>query len=173
MKFLKYVLFIVLGLVGLVLILGLILPKAFHAGGEILINKPKQEVFDYVKYIKNQHKFDNWSRQDPAITRTYEGTDGTVGFVYTWKSKKVGDGKQVITNIDPGNRVDMDLYFTGSDYANKSYMQLTDAGNNQTKVLWAIDGEMPYPWNVMGLFFDMNKDFQAGLQNLKEILENQ
>jgi len=32
---------------------------------------------------------------------------------------------------------------------------------------------MPYPFNIMGLFFDMNKDFKAGLSNLKEILEKQ
>jgi len=42
MKFLKYFLFIVLGIVALVLILGLILPTDFHAGSEIVINKPRQ-----------------------------------------------------------------------------------------------------------------------------------
>lgn len=173
MKFLKYFLFIVLGIVALVLILGLILPKDFHAGSEIVINKPRQEVFDYVKYIKNQHKFDAWSRKDPNITQAYEGNDGTVGFIYTWESKKVGDGKQVITNIEDGKKVAMDLYFNGSDDANKSYMLVEDAGQDQSKISWVIDGTMPYPWNVMTLFFDMNDDFKSGLTNLKEILERQ
>ncbi|MVZ65144.1 polyketide cyclase [Sphingobacterium sp. DK4209] len=173
MKFLKYLLFIVLGLLALVLIIGLIVPKDFHAGSEIVINKPRQEVFDYVKYIKNQHKFDAWSRKDPNITQAYEGTDGTVGFIYTWKSSKVGDGKQVISKIDEGKRIDMDLYFNGSDQANKSYMAVEDAGAGQSKISWVIDGQMPYPWNVMTLFFDMSKDFDSGLSNLKEILEKQ
>ncbi len=173
MKFLKYLLFIVLGLVVIVLIVAAILPKDFHAGSEIVIKKPNQEVYDYVKLIRNQGNYDNWSRQDPNIERHYEGEDGTEGFTYTWKSKKVGDGKQVLTKLDEGKRVDMDLFFNGTGDANKSFMSTTPIDSTSTKVIWEIDGKMPYPFNIMSLFFDMNKDFDAGLSNLKEILEKQ
>jgi len=172
MKFLKYLLFIVLGIIALVLIVAAILPKEFHAGSEITIHKPKQKVFDYVKLLRNQSNYDNWSRQDPDISRNYEGTDGTVGFTYSWKSKKVGDGKQIITKIDSNNsRIDMDLFFNGSDSANPSYIQVTEIDPQTSKVAWEIDGKMPYPFNVMSLFFDMSKDFEAGLNHLKDILE--
>lgn len=171
MKFLKYLLITLLGLVAIILIVAAIAPKDFHAGSDIVINKPSQEVYDYVKLLKNQGNYDNWSRQDPNIERHYEGTDGTAGFTYTWKSKKVGDGKQVITKLEEGKRVDMDLYFNGSDDANRSFMELSPVDSSHTKVIWQIDGKMPYPFNVMGLFFDMNKDFDAGLSNLKSILE--
>ena len=50
MKFLKYALFTVLGLVALALIAAAILPKTFHAEGSAVINKPNAEVFNYVKY---------------------------------------------------------------------------------------------------------------------------
>lgn len=173
MKILKYLLFIILGLVGLILIVAAVVPKEFHAGSEIVIQKPSKEVFEYVKLIRNQGNYDNWSRQDPNIERHYEGTDGTPGFTYTWKSKKVGDGKQVLTKVDEGKRVEMDLYFNGSDDPNPSYMELTPIDSTSTKVAWKIDGKMPYPFNLMSLFFDMNKDFAAGLSNLKEILEKQ
>jgi hypothetical protein len=33
-------------------------PKNYHLERSILINKPLAEVFNYIKYIKNQ---DNWS----------------------------------------------------------------------------------------------------------------
>jgi len=172
MKFLKYFLITVLGIVAITLLVAAFLPKDFHAGSEIEINKPKAEVFEYVKLIKNQGNYDNWSRMDPNIVRNYEGTDGTPGFTYTWQSKKVGDGKQVITAVDSSNgRIDMDLFFDGSDVANKSFMQVTELSPNKSKVEWKIDGKIPYPFNLMGLFFDMNKDFDAGLNHLKEILE--
>lgn len=171
MRFLKYFLLIILGVIAIALIVAAILPKDFHAGSQIIINKPHPEVFDYVKQIKKQGTYDSWSKQDPQIQKEYSGTDGTVGFVYTWKSKKVGDGKQVITNVDEGKRVDMDLFFNGSDQANKSFIQVDSLAPNQSQVQWVIDGKMPYPFNLMTLCYDMNKDFDQGLKSLKEILE--
>lgn len=171
MKFLKYLLFTVLGLLVLLLIAAAILPKDFHAGSEVMINKPPYEVFDYVKQIKKQGTYDSWSKQDPQIQKEYTGTDGTIGFTYTWKSKKVGDGKQVITKIEDGKRIEMDLFFNGSDEANKSFIQVDSIAPNQSKVKWVIDGKMPYPFNLMTMFYDMSKDFDKGLKSLKEILE--
>ncbi|WP_156308534.1 SRPBCC family protein [Sphingobacterium endophyticum] len=172
MKFLKYLLLIVIAIVALALIVAAFLPKDFHAGSKISINKPKSEVYNYVKLIRNQGNYDNWSRMDPNIIRNYEGTDATPGFTYTWKSKKVGDGKQIITKVDStAGRIDMDLFFNGSDEANKSFMQVNELSAQSSEVIWEIDGKMPYPFNLMSLFFDMNKDFDAGLNHLKEILE--
>ncbi|SMG10528.1 SRPBCC family protein [Sphingobacterium psychroaquaticum] len=171
MKILKYILFIVLGLIAAVLIVALIVPKTFHAGSTISINKPANEVFDYVVLLRNQGNYDNWSKQDPNIDKKYTGTDGTVGFTYEWKSKKVGDGKQVITQIDPGKKVEMNLFFNGSETANPSSFVVTPIDSVSSTVEWQIDGTMPYPFNIMSLCYDMNKDFDAGLQNLKRILE--
>ncbi|ERJ59574.1 SRPBCC family protein [Sphingobacterium paucimobilis] len=171
MKFIKYFLFTVLGLIAIILLVAAILPKNFHAGSTIVINKPSTEVFDYIKQIKKQGTYDSWSQQDPQIQKEYSGTDGTVGFTYTWKSKKVGDGKQVITKIEEGKRVDMDLFFNGSDQANKSFIQVDSLSPNQSEVHWEINGKMPYPFNLMSIFYDMSKDFDKGLATLKTILE--
>ena len=173
MKFLKNLFFLILGLIALILIIAAFLPKTFHAGSEIVINKPSKEVFDYVKIIKNQANYDNWSRQDKNIIKDYQGTDGTVGFTYSWKSKKVGDGKQVITKVEEGKRVDMDIFFNGSDEANKTFIQVTPVDSLSSKVNWEIDGKIPYPFNIMSLFYDMNKDFKEGITRLKGIVENQ
>lgn len=172
MKILKYLLFVIVGLIVFMLIIALFVSKSFHAGSQITINRPATEVFDYVSSLKNQGNYDAWSQMDPNIQKQYSGTDKTVGFTYEWKSKKVGDGKQVISRIDPGKRIEMDLFFNGSDKANKSFIEVVSVGEEQSLVMWEIDGSMPYPFNIMGLFFDMNKDFDQGLKNLKAILES-
>lgn len=171
MKILKNILLGIIILIAIALLAALILPKTFHAGSEITVERNKQDVFNYVKQIKKQKEYDNWSRQDPNIKQEYTGEDGTVGFTYTWKSKKVGDGKQVITHIEGGKRVEMDLYFNNAEEANKSFFEVDSLAPNQTKVTWQIDGKMPYPFNLVTLFYDMNKDFQKGLENLKQNLE--
>ena len=139
-------------LVGIVLLIAAILPKSFHAGSELIVNKNAHEVFDYLKQIKKQREYDNWSRQDPNIQKEYAGVDGTVGFKYTWKSKKVGNGKQIITNVVEGKRVEMDLYFDDSGEANKFFIAVDSVAPNQSKVTWEIDGKIPFPFNIFTLF---------------------
>lgn len=173
MKFLKYALFTLLGIIALALIVALFVPKTFHAEGTTVVNKPNAEVFNYVKQIKNQENFGVWFEQDPNIQKTSEGTDGTEGFKYSWKSEKVGNGAQVITKITEGKRVDIDLFLMDSTEPAKSYFTTEAVSENQTKVRWVVDGEMPYPFNLMSLCYDMNKDFVQGTANLKTVLEKQ
>lgn len=171
MKFLKYTVFVILGLIAVVLLTALVLPKTFHAEGSTVINKPNSEVFNYVKHIKNQENFGVWFKLDPDLKKTSEGTDGTVGYTYRWTSEKVGNGAQVITAVEENQRVSVDLYLMDSSEPAKSYFTTEAVSENQTEVRWAVDGTMPYPWNIMSLFYDMNKDFEQGVQNLKAVLE--
>ncbi len=64
----------------LALVAALFIKKDYAVEREITISKPKQEVFDYIKYLKNQDHYSVWNCLDPAIRKIYTGTDGTVGF---------------------------------------------------------------------------------------------
>lgn len=172
MKFLKYVLFTVLGIVALVLIAALFAPKEFASEREVVIDKPQKQVFDYIKFLKNQDNFGIWQLSDPEAEMTEEGTDGTVGFKYSWDGKKVGKGSQTITGISTNEKLETELDFGFGTPAN-SYFITEKINENQTKVKWGISGTTPYPWNLMSLFFDLGDDFEGGLKNLKEILETQ
>ncbi len=173
MKILKYILLAVLILAAIVLVVALIAPKKFHAEGSVTINKPVQEVYDYVKYIRNQENYGVWFQMDDRVEKTFTGEDGLVGFTYEWKSKKVGNGKQVITKLENDKKVEMDIFFNGFSDAAKSYITTEAIDSTQTKVVWGIDGEMPIPLNLMSLFYDMNKDFIQGTHNLKQVLEKE
>jgi len=170
MKVLKKILLVILALIALILIVAAFVPKKFTSEREIVINKPRSEVFDYIRYIKNQDNFGVWQLSDPAMKKSYEGTDGTVGFKYSWDSKEMGKGTQTITNIVEGERMDTELDFGFGDPA-KAYFITKDANAGQTTVVWGITGKSPYPFNIMGLFYDMGNDFEKGLQNLKGVLE--
>lgn len=169
MKTLKYILFGFLGLVALIYIVALIAPKEFETKRDIVINLPRQEVFDYIKYIKNQDNFGVWQLAEPDLKKTYEGVDGTVGFKYSWEGKNTGT--QTVTRIVEGERLETELDFGFGDPA-KSFLITEDAGENQTKVTWGISGRTPVPFNLMSLFYDMGGDFEGGLENLKRVLEN-
>lgn len=172
MKILKGILIFIVALVAIVLIGAAFAPKEFSGKSEIVINKPQQEIYDHIKFLKNQEKYGTWHQMDPKMKTSYEGTDGTVGFAYKWSSENwmVGKGKQVITELD-GSNMKSDLFFDETMGPAKSVMSTEAQGADKTLVKWEVKGSSPYPWNFMNLFFNMDKDFEEGLQNLKNQLE--
>lgn len=170
MKLLKKILIALLILIAIPLIAALFVSRHFEAQNTVTIRKSRQEVFDYIKNVNNQRDFGVWFKMDPHIKTTSEGTDGTEGYVLKWESEKVGNGSQTITKIAPGDSVLSKLDFGFGEPA-KGYFKLKEIAPDETEVTWGISGESPYPFNLAGLFMDMNKDFKTGTQNLKEVLE--
>lgn len=178
MKALKIIGLVLVGFIVLLLIIPLFINGNYAVEREVTINKPKQDVFDFVKYLKNQNKFSVWAKIDPAMKTEFRGEDATVGFVSAWDSKnpKAGKGEQKIVSMADGERIDYELHFIkpfeSTDFA---YMTFESSSESATKVKWGFKGTMKYPMNLMLLFTDMEKmlapDLQNGLDNLKGILE--
>jgi len=176
MKILKRLLFIILGLVALLLIVALFVKKDFSITREVVINKPVTEVFNYVKYLKNQDNYSVWNQIDPAMKKSYTGTDGAVGFIYAWDSenKNAGQGEQEIKAIKENQRVDVEVRFKKPmEGTNNSSIITTALGDSQTKVEWGFYGTSPYPMNLLNLCMDgmIGGDLQQNLNNLKSLLE--
>jgi len=171
------VLYIILGIIAALLLAGLFISKDIAATKEIVINKPVGEVFNYIKYLKNQQNYSKWASMDPNLKNEFRGTDGQPGFVNHWVgNKKVGEGEQEITGIVEGKSLSTDLRFIKpfKSFA-KSVMTTTALDANSTKVTWGFESKMNYPMNVMKLFMNWNemigKDFATGLANLKTLME--
>lgn len=176
MKILKVILLVIVIIAAIVLIAALFIKKEYTVEQEIVINKPKQQVFDYIKHLKNQGNYNKWVMMDPNVRRDYKGTDGTVGFVSAWDSdnKNVGKGEQEIKRITEGERIDLEVRFE-KPFKNTAdvYMATEAESENQTKIRWGMEGKNSYPMNIMNLFIPnmLGKDMQTSLVNLKTILE--
>ncbi|TCN53203.1 polyketide cyclase [Flavobacterium circumlabens] len=179
MEVLKKILTALILIVSIVLIAAYFMPKNYAVAREIIINKPADTIFNYVRYLRNQNEFSVWANIDPKMKSTYKGTDGKVGAVSAWESKvkEVGVGEQEITEITEGKRLEFDLRFKEpmNDTA-VGFMSTEAIANNQTKVKWGIEGVMPYPMNIMMPIMNMDKmignDLQKGLENLKAKMEH-
>ena len=180
MKIVKKIFIILITLVVILLIVALFAKKDYDVEKEIVINKPRQEVFNYIKFLKNQNNYSKWATMDPGMKKEYRGADGTVGFVSAWDSdqKEVGKGEQEIKKITDGKRIDYELRFIKPfESTEQTYMATDAVSENQTKVKWGFNGRMNYPMNLMLLCMNMEKmvgdDLQTGLNNLKNIVEKQ
>ncbi len=170
------ILLIAVIIIAILLIAALFITKEYTVAREITLNKPKPNVFNYLKYLKNQDNYNKWVMMDPNVRRSFKGTDGTVGFVSTWDSdnKNVGKGEQEIKKIIEGERIDLEVRFE-KPFKNTAavYMTTEALGENQTRVKWGMKGKNPYPMNLMNLFIPnmLGKDLQISLRTLKSVLE--
>ena len=178
MKAVKKILIAIAVIIAIPLVVALFIKKDYAVEREITIAKPKQVVFDYIKFIKNQDNYSKWNKIDPTMKKTYTGTDGNVGFISAWESqdKNVGVGEQEITKITEGERIDMKWRFkVPFEAQDDAYMTTTAIDSTTTKVTWGFSGAFPYPMNILGLFMNMDKqiggDLEVGLTNLKTELE--
>jgi uncharacterized protein YndB with AHSA1/START domain len=177
-KILIGVLALIVLLVATVVILAFAVKTDLKVEREVTINRPKAEVFDYVKKLKNQNSWGPWHKKDPAMKQEFKGEDGFPGFVSSWKSEnsEIGAGEQEIKKVAEGERLDTELRFKEPFESTADAYVITEAASPEsTKVKWGFSSTMPRPFNVMCLVIDMDKaagkDFEDGLSNLKRILE--
>lgn len=171
-------LYVVLAIIVLIVLLALIAPKTYNVSRSITVNKPVSEVFNYLKFIKNQDEWSPWKKKDPNMKQEHIGTDGQVGFVAKWEgNKEVGTGEQEITGITENKSVNSQLrFYKPWKSQSDAYLTVKELDANSTKVVWGFSGVNKPPSNIFFLFFNMDKtvgkDFEEGLADLKRILES-
>jgi hypothetical protein len=170
-------LYIVGGLIGLIIFLALIAPKNFAVSRSIVVNKPLEETFVFIKSIKNQDIWSPWKKKDPNMNQSFVGTDGEVGFVARWQGNKdVGEGEQEIVKIVENERVLSKLrFFKPWKSEADAFLSAEAVSDSTTKVTWGFSGSNKIPFNIFMLFMNMDKavgkDFEEGLADLKAHLE--
>jgi len=178
MKIVILIIIVILSLIFLFLFLAMLTKRKYSVARDVVINKTKDSVFEYIKLLKNQDNFSVWASMDPNMKKEYRGTDGNVGFISAWDSenKNVGKGEQEILKVIDGERVDYEIRFIKPFESTSIASIITETINeSQTKVTWKFSSGMKYPMNIMLLFINMEKmignDFDKGLQRLRSILE--
>jgi effector-binding domain-containing protein len=174
MKALKFIGIAVLALIVIFFILSFVVPKAYHVEKSIEIEAPQNLVYEQAVHFDNFQKWSPWSGLDSNMTSVFEGEFGKVGSKYTWEGNDdVGSGLQEITAASP-EKVEMDLIFKTPFEATAKTQYMFEPADKNVKVTWAMDGESPWPMNVMNLFMKgaIGKDYQKGLDSLKVRCEN-
>ncbi|WP_420322877.1 SRPBCC family protein [Flagellimonas sp.] len=170
-------LYILAGIVLLILILAMIAPKNYNVSRSIEIAKPRSEVFENLRFLKNQDAWSPWNKKDPNMEKKFTGTDGEVGATSYWNGNKdVGEGEQELTKIVDGERIESQLRFLKPwKSTSDAYLLTEDADSGNTKVTWGFSGKNKFPTSIFMLFMNMDKavggDFEEGLANLKALLE--
>ncbi len=176
MKILKKLLFVLLSLIIIALIAAALMPKQYSVAVTETINRPKAEVYDYLKIFANQKAYSEWIKPDPNLKLEITGTDGTVGSKSSWKSDNsdVGEGSQTITAMTD-NQIDIDLEFIAPMAGKGKVINKFESKDSTTTILSVeTTFDAPFPTNLPSILIGkpmIEKTEKQIMANLKQILE--
>ncbi|MCS4301705.1 SRPBCC family protein [Chryseobacterium sp. BIGb0232] len=146
--------------------------KDYHYEKSIVINSPKEKVWQYAGSLKGYNMWDPFSKEIKNVKITYSGEGNKMGDSYHWKGDD-SEGEQSIIETVPNEKLATQLHFIKPFEGNaKSNIVLAPEGNG-TKVTWMIDNELNAMMKIMKPMMDGNMDkmFGQGLDDLKKLSE--
>jgi uncharacterized protein YndB with AHSA1/START domain len=150
-------------------------PGAIHVERSIRIDAPAEKIFSL---INDFHCWDAWTPydKDPAMKKTYSGSDSGPGAHYAWEGdKQVGKGEITITQTTPPHRLVFDLHMIQPFEARNVAAMSLDTDGDATRVTWGLDAKHNLMMKAVALFIDLDKvigkDFELGLSRLKVAVE--
>lgn len=176
MRALKIILILAFALAALIGLLGSIGGDRMRVERSIVINAPVEEVWEHVATLAAQDRWSPWNEQDPAMKKTYQGADGTVGAMQRWEGNDaVGKGELRITAVEPLRAVRMRLAFV-EPFQSESEVAIELAPEGEgTRATWTKDDDMGFGDRLMNKFIDIAgmvaKDYDKGLALLKQQAE--
>ena len=174
MNILKKILLAIVAIFTFLLLLAAFIPKSYTISVKETINKPKNEVYEYIRFLKNQEEYSIWVLEDPNLKPEILGTDGSVGAIQKWNSTNddVGEGEQEITALTP-DRIDVDLRFKRPfESTAKAANILKAVSENQTELTAEFYSNDKWPMNLMSYFFGRKMIEEAEVKNLQNIKKN-
>ena len=175
MKYLKYFLILLLGLIIIYLLTCLLGPKDLDTIRSTEISSSASIPFNLANSLRNTEQWNAWSLQDSSMQTTYNDIVEGVGARSSWTSDASGNGSQEITESELNRKVRSKLNFEG--FSGDNFAELTfDESSNKTNVTWAFDAApLPFLFRGFALFTGMKglmkRNYDEGLANLKRLSE--
>ncbi len=177
MKFLKWLLIILVVVLGLFFAVSFLLPKAYYVERSTTINAPAMVVYKEVVDLEAWQTWNPWNELDPAMTISYGEIKVGVGASYSWQSDKAGNGTMRITDTLAPSFARYELIFEGYE-ENPSFTEFKLEGENPsgpTTVTWTFEGDVGDKlfarWMVILMDKMVGASYEQGLAKLKEKCE--
>lgn len=173
MKFLKWLLIVLVGLLALFFVVSFLLPKSYYVERSTTINVPAAIVYQQVTDLEAWQSWNPWNDLDPEMTIIYGDTKVGKGASYDWKSEKAGNGTMRITETTPPSYARYELIFEGfEDNPSISEFKLESDGlSGPTTVTWSFEGDVGDKlfarWMVLLMDKMVGASYEQGLANLK------
>jgi uncharacterized protein YndB with AHSA1/START domain len=169
---------VVAAVVAVLLVFVALRPADFRVARTARIAAPPEVVFAHVNDFRKWQAWSPYDKRDPQIKRTYDLPPAGTGASYAWNgNSNVGEGRSTIIESRQNKLIRIKLEFvrpfTGTNTAEFGF----EPEGQNTAVTWSLYGKHNFMAKLVGLCLNMDKmiggDFEAGLANLKSLVESQ
>lgn len=173
MKFVKYLLLLILVLIVGLAIYAAFQPSEFEVTRTRSIDAPVEFVYNYVDEYKNWEHWGPWAEEDPSMTYTYADQTKGLGASYSWSGKD-GDGSCTTIEAVQNESLVNELDFGGMGKAN-GFWKFSQADGG-TEVTWGVkQSDAPYMLKLFGAIsggYDgmMGPMFERGLEKMDSLI---
>ncbi|HZI57486.1 MAG TPA: SRPBCC family protein [Verrucomicrobiae bacterium] len=167
---------VIVALIAAVLIFAATRPNTFHVQRSMIIHAPADKIF---ALINNLPSWDSWEpddRKDTTMKKTFSGPASGMGATAEWDSKgQGGKGRLSIIEAVPNSKVAVKVDFVKPFEAHNLNEFKLEPDSGGTKVTWSIEASNLYAMKLIGVFFNIPRQFgkhvKSGLSNLKSVAE--
>lgn len=165
------------GLLLFVVLLGLALPRQWHAQRSREINASPEVVHHFVGDFQRWERWAFWQDdQDPRVTRTHSAPSSGVGAQTTWEGPSMGRGRLRIVESDPATGIKLEEAIESDEVNATGTITYERLGDGVTRVTWTDTGTGPLV--IGGLFrwainSGLGKHMEGALAELKRLAEQE
>lgn len=174
-KVLRFILILLVVIIGGYLVLCLVAPKETSVEKSTVINAPVSTVWPQMVNYKHWDNWNPWKEADPTVTSTITGPEGAAGQKSLWVSDESGSGEMTIASVD-GNTMNYDMHFIEPfESDSKGWVKAEAIEGNKTKATWAFTTEPTFFMKGAFLLFgksQLEKSFARGMELLKKHVES-
>lgn len=161
--------------IAVILVVAAMKPATFRVERKTSISAPAEKLFGLISDFHQWRSWSPWENRDPDLKRTFSGAERGKGAVYAWDgNRNVGSGRMEIVDTTPSQIVIKLDFLRPFEAHNQAEFTLRPQGG-ATSVTWMMHGPAPFMFRVMHVVMNMDrivgKDFEAGLANLKALVE--
>ena len=173
MKFLKFLLLILLVIViGLAIYIA-VQPNSFEVTREKTIDAPASVVYDNLIDYKKWPNWSPWLEKEPDMALSFPDQTTGVGGSYSWEGKD-GKGKMTTVSTEPNASISQKIQFDDYEPSDINWT-LEPTEDGKTKVSWSMSSDkIPFMFKGIAAFmggFDkmIGPDFDRGLELLDSV----
>lgn len=174
MKVLKYVAITLFALIGILVVIGLSMPKEWSVERTTIVNAEPARIHPFVGNLESWPKWIPWVEKDPAMVITFEGTPGAAGSKMVWDSEKMGKGALTLLRSDAATGMEYEMMIEGMIEPARGSLLYTKEEPG-TRVTWKFAstfGTNPF-LRLFGPVLEgmMSQDADQGLAKMKGLAE--
>ncbi len=152
-------------------------PDHYAVEQNLRIEKPLDDVFEFVNQINLWEKWNPWKFHDPEMLITLGPVSSGRGASLRWDGKIAGKAEVTLLEIIPRQRIKVDLHFLSPQDGHLSTQFLFVSQGPATLVYWIINGDNhgfkeKFFYKINHHRENLSQELSLGLAQLKAVVES-